>query len=350
MKLRNKLILSCAALAAVATTAVSTTYAWYTSNREVTAGTVTGKTASNGDDLLLISRTGVANSWSSSVNLNDVAVDFIPVYKAADGKFYTMGVNSTTKKEDLSTETTSGFITFDLYFKSGNDSNLTVNVKQFNLTVANNNDYLAKSTLTTTGLGNVGATYSANLLRALTMEMSIGNTKEAKSGKTPAAPSTSTASAYQFDSKASGDSLADSAASGYNAHTYYNAVLGTSITEALDGSIAYRTATTTESTWTAGSDTREDLYKTNGKVAANGSVTGWSFGQTGSGTASTAGTDDTGISILKVHFEIYLDGWDKACFDACQGQNIALDMVFESPLSTTPTETTTPETTTPVEP
>ena len=56
MKLRNKLILSCAALAAVATTAVSTTYAWYTSNVDVSASGITAKSASAADSTLLISK------------------------------------------------------------------------------------------------------------------------------------------------------------------------------------------------------------------------------------------------------------------------------------------------------
>ena len=58
MKLRNKLILSCAALAAVATTAVSTTYAWYTANDSVKATGINAQTSQTDDTLLLISKTG----------------------------------------------------------------------------------------------------------------------------------------------------------------------------------------------------------------------------------------------------------------------------------------------------
>ena len=79
MKLRNKLILSCAALAAVATTAVSTTYAWYTSNTEVSATGLTAKTDNNGADTLLISKTGGKGTWSSSIAFEEAAATLSPV-------------------------------------------------------------------------------------------------------------------------------------------------------------------------------------------------------------------------------------------------------------------------------
>ncbi len=69
MKLRNKLILSCAALAAVATTAVSTTFAWYTSNTEVRVGTITANTKNSGADLLMI-----ADGLSTTTNPGDTPV------------------------------------------------------------------------------------------------------------------------------------------------------------------------------------------------------------------------------------------------------------------------------------
>ena len=49
-KLGLKLGLSCAALAACATTLVSTTFAWYTSNDTVKAEKITGKTNENDAD------------------------------------------------------------------------------------------------------------------------------------------------------------------------------------------------------------------------------------------------------------------------------------------------------------
>ena len=347
MKLRNKLILSCAALAAVATTAVSTTYAWYTSNREVTASGITAQTASNGDDLLLISRTGVQNSWSANVDLSDINVNLTPVYKDATGAFKLMTANPEGSDDDITDGTevfsaaTGGYISFDLYFKSGNATDLTVQFKTFKLknvtgiTSTQTTKVLpTKSALTSNvgtsgqsgfidnGLGAVGASYSVDILRAMTMEISEGNTLEAVTGKTPAAPATTASTYYQFNGLASGDNVG----TGYNAHKYYNAILGTQITDDADGSVEYRTsAETTPST-------REELYGSSAKVNAETSAcTSWAFtNSTGSGTAGTAGTDDTGVSILKVHFDIYLDGWDFACFDACQGQNITLDMVFET--------------------
>ena len=249
--------------------------------------------------------------------------------------------------ELLTTSASAGsYITFDLYFKSGNDSDLAVKFKEFSLSVANSTGYRAKSTLTTAGIGNVGSTYSVNLLRALSMEMTesaalegIGTSTAAIAAEDPNAVST----AYQFNGKASGDSFAGNYSGAYNAHTYYNAVLGTSITEEVDGSIAYRTGSASGETFAPGNDTRRDVYAATTDDqeqtvpalvnASNGACTGWSFNNTtGSGTADEDLISETtsGISVLKVHFEIYLDGWDKACFDAVQGQEIELDMVFET--------------------
>ena len=85
MKLRNKLILSCAALAAVATTAVSTTFAWSTANDSVKATGVTGKTNENDSTLLLISKTAKVGSWGASVAIDSSAVTLEPVaYNSTD--------------------------------------------------------------------------------------------------------------------------------------------------------------------------------------------------------------------------------------------------------------------------
>ena len=48
------------------------------------------------------------------------------------------------------------------------------------------------------------------------------------------------------------------------------------------------------------------------------------LGHTGAGAQS--GLDN----ILMVRFDIYLDGWDKLCFDACRKQTFALDMEFSA--------------------
>ena len=70
MKLKGKLIMSAAALAACAATLTSTTYAWYTANTAVDANGVTGATANTGTSSIQIAKEKAdKKNWSSLVNL-----------------------------------------------------------------------------------------------------------------------------------------------------------------------------------------------------------------------------------------------------------------------------------------
>ena len=102
MILRNKLILSCAALAAVATTAASTTFAWYTSNTEVQAGTITAVTQNSGADLLMIAD-GLTNK--------DADGDYISSTAPVDIDKLQWGTSVTQVTYAGTVNTTSGAIT-----------------------------------------------------------------------------------------------------------------------------------------------------------------------------------------------------------------------------------------------
>ena len=114
-------------------------------------------------------------------------------------------------------------------------------------------------------------------------------------------------------SSGSGDSITYS---GSNAHRYYNNV------KSLTGDAALDTTITTSEDFTA-----DD---TNGAYASVSAL------QTGSFSLGTTGTGATGAldNILIVKFDIYLDGWDVACFDACRKQAFTLNMEFASPAAT----------------
>lgn len=311
-KLGLKLGLSCAALAACATTLVSTTFAWYTSNDSVKATGITGKTSEQDATLLLISKEGKVGSWGASVSIDSSAVTMDPVTYASsaivakndaltEGKYY--GWNAQENKEGG--EVTGGltsndkYISFYLYFKSGSSADLNVKIKSFTLAnkAAKAADLPTKSVLAD-GTAATGATYYVDMLLATNVVMTVEQGKEvAKASETsPEVTSAGTRTAYAADSAALGTNTGE----GANAHTYYNNVKGTAID-------------TTIVTSEASLGTVETLQTGN-----------FTFSKSTGKGASTDGLDN----ILMVKFDIYLDGWDKMCFDACRQQGFTLGMEF----------------------
>jgi hypothetical protein len=310
-KLGLKLGLSCAALAACATTLVSTTFAWYTSNDTVKANGVTGKTSEQDATLLLISKTGDVGSWGATVSIDSSKVTLEPVAYASTkvktnntaleaGKYY--GWDATGNKE--SGEVTGGltstdkYISFYLYFKSGSSADLTVGIKSF--TLANKAEKVAdlptKSVLAK-GTGATDATYYVDMLLATNVVMTVEQGKEvAKDAASPVVTAAGTRTAYAADSAALGTNTGNDA----NAHTYYNNVKGTSIVTNIE--------------------TSEDEI---------GTVETLQTGKFTFSKSTGAGAAQDGLdNLLMVKFDIYLDGWDKMCFDAVRQQSFTLDMEF----------------------
>ncbi|MBQ9899678.1 MAG: hypothetical protein IJM36_00950, partial [Acholeplasmatales bacterium] len=301
MKLRNKLILSCAALAAVATTAFSTTFAWYTANDTVKATGITGKTSENDATLLLISRTAKVGSWGASVKVDSSAVTLEPV--AYDGGAYYPWVSNTNT---VDTNAASGgltasddYISFYLYFKSGSSEDLTVKIASFDLVNTDAEDLPTFSVLAA-GTGVTASTYSVNMFRALDVAITVEQgTEVASTGTSPVIQSGSR-TVYNCDALASGDNVVVNSA---NAHTYYNNVKSLSGDDAIDD-----TKVASETTYTSIETLQSGDYQF---------------------TATTgAGNSGNLDSILMVRFDIYLDGWDKMCFDAVRKQAFTLDMEF----------------------
>ena len=315
MKLRNKLILSCAALAAVATTAFSTTFAWYTANDTVKANGITGKTSEQDATLLLISETGKQSSWGASVDIDSSAVTLEPV-AYNDGSYYDWDSQANQEK---TTPVTGGltsndkYISFYLYFKSGSAASLNVQIKTFNLRNTTGVSGTATTpslptfTVLAAGTGVTGTTYSVDMLKATNVVLTVEQGTEALSSATsnPAVTNAAVRTAYAADPAAN---ATDNIGTDANAHTYYNNV------KSLDPGIE-TTKETSEATGTG------STYSTVSTLQPSGSTL-FTIGATGAGAT---GAQD---SILMVKFDIYLDGWDKLCFDACRKQTFALDMEF----------------------
>jgi hypothetical protein len=318
-KLGLKLGLSCAALAACATTLVSTTFAWYTSNDSVKATGITGKTSAQDDTLLLISKTGVKGQWGAKVTLDTSKVTLEPVeYNATKKEYYLW--DGAKNAVDTSAAAVKGgdnaqsgqVISFPLYFKSGSTQNLDVQIDTFTLTNDNAANLPTKSVLAE-GTGSSANTYSMNMFRATNFVTIIGATTEVATG-TPAAPTTSTRTCYMLDSlvEEGTDSFSTNSSSASNAHTYYN-------------NVKSLTTNTTEDTSDDPIDTSKTSSEDGETDIATFAANGFTIGATGQGGA-TGGLDN----ILMMQVEIYLDGWDIACFDACRNQSFTLEMTFKA--------------------
>lgn len=297
MKLKGKLIMSAAALAACAATLTSTTYAWYTSNTQVSADGVTGTTAASGSELLLISDTGKDGSWSNTVtldsndqgNVNINGVNLMPVAHAAEGEYKGWSGNAVSTDPASSTN----YLQFDLFFKATKELPVYVN----GFTINNTTKALpSKDILANAGgleASDKNKTYTVDVRRALKVETK----SEVVTKGTAATPSYEQYNLSNLNLNKYEDSL--KGLSSYNAHTYFNTVTGNHIATEVTTS---QSVASTE-------------IKETGKDK-------WTLGTTPLATEAGEAT------YLKVTFIVYLDGWDLACFDACQGQSISIALNF----------------------
>jgi hypothetical protein len=362
MKLRNKLILSCAALAAVATTAVSTTFAWYTANTVVTASPINTASAASGSDMLMIADGIVATTanntttyaevdaltkldWKQNIAPTVTNNELMPLAYNSNGKILVDDkagdpTTATTVAEVSWSSATANYATFILYFKNGST---TANQKLYvnGFTVKNVTGLTASEitagTATTkakftekpvldldtnythfgwtkddnTGAisGHTNGTYKVDALRVLQLDVESHKSVGGVAGD-------STEVCYDLETLADAQSTRitdDLPASGFNAHGYYNAVMDTDLTITTD-----KTAKTA-------------LNKTAGANYANALYLG---------ELPSAATSDTINDCLRVEFKVFLNGWDLACFDACQGQKFRFELSFTTDAPTAQSATT----------
>ena len=254
-------------------------------------------------------------NWGASVDLDKSSTALVPVeYTAKSGdKAETYKKAGSTTVNDADASEGTDYLSFDLYFKSGSTDSLNVNVNKFTLVNTSASSLPAKVKLNTTGLSGITEnSYTVDMFRALNVVTVIGQTTEKLTNEaTIPTPENLTRTAYNADSYKSTDSLSTEGVT-YNAHQYYNAVKGLA-----SGDTGYIDDTKT------GSETTTALPK---GADATGIISNWKLGETGAGSIVST----TASSVLKVTFVIYLDGWNKACFDACQNQSFTLAMEFTS--------------------
>jgi hypothetical protein len=337
----TKLALSGVALAAVAATLGTSTYAWYVSNSTATVSNIQGNTAASTSGNLLVAQVEVAanegkitesGAWGNSIanvsakqtpDLNPVSKDvtgkiptgesvtatgwhdkdLAPVAKTSAYGYYAFAVYSTDK------------VKADVKFKIGN----TTDDANFKYQTAYSTDGLNKDT---TGIG-VFDQFTTDFLQAIRIEvfqapLKIGaealtlNTIFTDETTTGTGADAVTSLTYRVGVYCPADTfLAADGSAGYttktiaskkfvtggNAHTYYHAVLGEDP--------AGNTAPESLNTLTNGIK-QLDLPKDN------------------KGTADDTTDDEAQKYIVVLRY--WLEGGDTDCFDSCGGQTFKLDL------------------------
>jgi hypothetical protein len=359
MKLRNKLILSCAALAAVATTAVSSTFAWYTTNTKVTASNIVGATSNSGDELLLIADgqkntsstvegvttvttsrlSGESLKWGTQVaNVTVTQNALTPLAYVKPGEGVTLTEGSTGVLQSLTSDTTAktdsnptlvasstdgtGYVQFVLYLKNASTTAKALNFSLDSYTNSSAEALPAKTVIGDNakfiGLASSASTYTVDMTRALCLDLEIWKSTDAGANSTFFSENI-----YKFDA-ATGkvsigtDSLTGSAESD----------TAIAVTPAEDGSYAATKKYSAHQYRNAIMEQQVALTDPTDYAATQMSTAGAITGLVGKDDFATAGTSLTANTCLIVVGKVFLNGWDLACFDACQGQNFTFNISF----------------------
>ena len=181
-KLTRKLFLSVCTLAICAVTLVSTTFAWYTTNSEVSASAVTGTSSdASTDDSILIATSidKTVNNWSefsNSVTITEnsylkVGTDLEPLTFNSKGALDNQANALSNTESAAHTNASGAYILIPLKFKTGaNDSN-AVNIYLKSLSITNTaEEALAKfDGIVEAGGVEKGVQYSIDVCYAINM-------------------------------------------------------------------------------------------------------------------------------------------------------------------------------------
>lgn len=292
MKLRKKLLLSCAALAACATTMVSTTYAWYVVNPTADASGMTGSTTdAAGDASVYVSKNGTAFTKSVTLSTSDYIVNgtFDPITTANGLDFVDVANTEVTV-----TDKTSKYIQYVLWIKSDNDATITPKFTVGNTTAT---DAFTKQTAYQDVASNAaaGSEFFVDAVQALRMSIVEVEAANVEAAATAVATKDS-ATIYDVQGlskgaedaayvPATGSVTDDTLNDGTTAHTYYTQIMGATAGDAIE-----KEPSPAASTW------------------ANITL-----------TANTAKC---------FVFTIWLEGADTLCFDSCVGQDFSFALSF----------------------
>lgn len=319
-KLMRKLVLSSFALGLAVITLSTTTFAWYTSNTDVSATGIAGKSTTDGDSILLISKTGANGTFKNTVNYEINVADLIPVeytaktVEALNAEAIELAAPTFESLEADATiaegaTTSTNYIAIPMYFRgadineAGTATGVKVFLKSLKLTNTTTGNLPTKDVLSETGMPGTwnvqnDPTYSVDILRTINIAYTVATMKPNAENNAHDLPTYSAVGCLNPEGLCTlkDDSLKGYADGAFNAHAYLKAVTGKDIAQS-------------------------DESSTKGATALNGTQQ-VELGTTPATTAS--------YNSLRVIMYVYINGWDLACFDAIQGQTISLEMSFSS--------------------
>lgn len=305
----SKLILSGAAVAAVAATLGTSTYAWYTTNPTVSANDILGASSDTGSSSIFISKdSATKKTWSAKVTftkdafgtvdgtsgeITEYTSNLIPVQYANTGTFKAKGEASAAAHG-------SDVAKFTLYFRSSKISDsadpVSLYIKDIDVysktTTYPEADNLAYGLgQTTLGVASGSATYAVDFRNALSMAVYNADTTNGYD-KTFTVRPAMTGSAPSLASGSSAQVITSSTAKAQEYYDYVMATMQNDETKKLS------TAEKTE----AGAYARDAI----------------------------AVLPKNGTDYATIDFYVYLDGASQYCYDACQGQEFEIDITFTS--------------------
>lgn len=344
-KISRKLLVSSLSLAFATVALGTTTFAWFTSNAQVTANIKVG-VQTTGDSILISTD---AFNWGSSVSIDKSDLAMSPVtYNAAAA---TLASTDSFVKLDGTAATTANYLQFTVYLKVSNANKRVMfkAVEDEAKTAADSRKNYSILKETTFTYGNAG-----ELTTGATATMATG--KKIKADAVNALRSVvdvsqeGSAAGEEYTNEATATTAATLAfktaenTSGAITWTRQNKVAqflgdGTQPTEFTAGTVVNFGQTLAGNNaanayienvlGTNFSDPAGDDYKAaNANYAAVSPVNGWST-QT---TVATDGLFDTaaGEAVYALRFSYWLEGYDADCFDIIMAQEIELNLAFTS--------------------
>ena len=296
--LRRKLIMSAVAVGVAALGTTASTYAWFVSSTEVSS-TVSGTVESSGASLF-ISNDGVSYGTKAVKPTADFTnLKMAPLQmKATDHKLSDLNDGDATENED--------YMSFSLYFSV---QNINTNANTYSIkltTTATDNDIQKIKTHEAQTAIEADDTYSKisqgaslwdNVLKA--MNVSIGQEYSSTNSFNAA-----TSTKYYEVNKS--DAI-------YDGLAYFNKIIENTKTES--DKVTYES----DSLTTTALETKNNV-ETKSIISATGDI--------------TVIDNITANGYYKLDFKVWLNGWDKACFDAIAAHEFGLTLKFG--LVTTP--------------
>ncbi|MGM9970108.1 MAG: hypothetical protein ACI35S_06910 [Anaeroplasma sp.] len=236
MKLRKKLVLSALALAACATTMVSTTFAWYVSNSEASIGATAGSTAGTevSGNLLVSDATKTGSKFTEQAYVQNLAtvachtaIPLAPVTKDTEAIKPSEGATGwhDVNNDPVAIENTYSEFAFFVMSTKATEVNITFGVE--NKTTTFKNQLLLNTSGAPTGV-NLNDSFHKDAVEALRMEVFQVSATDAA---TDAYTSMTSLGVFKVDTFKQTDlstpyETKSGCAVGGNAQTYYTEVMG----------------------------------------------------------------------------------------------------------------------------